>query len=131
MKYLAFKLDGVYPPWGCRSDLLLDRFSLLSLESVRQYNSCLFVFKLVNGLVDCPELLLQLNFSVPRSNSRAENNNCFYLPKARTNIMVKSPMFTVCKDYNSVDTHLEIYSSKISIFKTDLKRLLLDRCEDN
>lgn len=119
MKYMAYKLDEIYPEQGIDNNTLLTRFSLLSLENRRTYYSCVFVYKLVNHMVDCPELLAQLNFHIPRINSR--NETCFYLSTPRTNIMAKSPIYSMCNKFNQYCSTTDIYFHSISIFKNNIK----------
>ena len=65
LKFIAYKIDRVYPQRGTDHNALLNRFDFLSLKHDRECSTLVFLFKLGNGLVDCPELLEQLNFHIP------------------------------------------------------------------
>lgn len=55
-----------YDYLGVPVEELEQRFNLQPLDLRRLFNDLLFVFKLVNGTLDCPDLLHQINFLVPR-----------------------------------------------------------------
>lgn len=122
MKYIAYKLDGAYPEQGTDNNTLLARFELLSLDNRRTYNSCLFAYKLVNHLIDCPELLAQLNFRIPQQNTR--NELCFYPPTPRLNTMIKSPIYSMCNNFNQFCSTSDIFHQSISKFKKVIKSQL-------
>ncbi|XP_044761984.1 uncharacterized protein LOC123319186 [Coccinella septempunctata] len=124
MKYLSFKVTGVYPLRGTENTILLRRFHLLSLEDRRTYYACIFVYKLVNYLVDSPGLLSQLNFHVPRVNSRF--GQCFYLATPRTNALRRSPLFSMCNRFNLCCRNMDANSVGLSRFRRELKALLFE-----
>lgn len=107
LKYLSFKQDGAYPAIGFSQEALLNRFSLTSLESRRELFSVSFLHKLCHGKLDCAELVGSLNFHVPRPASRQEQ--CFYLPTPRTNILKYSPLYNICSYYNNRQNDLDIF----------------------
>ena len=98
LKFLAFKTDGTYPPIGFSNQALLDRFTISSLAARREYTSLTFLVKLVNKVIDCPAVLSQLNFNIPRESSR--QGHTFYLPTPRTNVLKFSPVYNMCDTYN-------------------------------
>ena len=53
LKFLALKLDGVFPQQGTEQSALLSRFDIPSLEFRRKYSSLRFLFKLCNNQIDC------------------------------------------------------------------------------
>lgn len=69
----------------------LERLNFTSLRFQRDLFAVKFLYRLLHDAIDCPNLLRQLNFSVLRVSSRL--STIFYCPKARTNIMLKSPIY--------------------------------------
>ena len=72
-------------------ELLVDRRNLASLS---------FLYKLINGQIDCPYLMSKLNLTVPRIGSRSES--FFYTAFCRTNVLSKSPVVHMCAVYNKI-----------------------------
>lgn len=100
LKYLAFRLDGEYPPQGIDEQVLLNRLNVMSLYDRRLIDMCIFVYNLINNRIRCPWLLGELNFVVPRLASR--NSPYFYLGRANTNVLYTTPIHKICSAYNSV-----------------------------
>lgn len=111
LKYLSYRVDLTYPPQGTDHDLLLNRFDLLSLSTRRVNLSLTFLHKLLHGHIDCPELLSEINFAVPRLSSR--HPMTFKLNSARTNLMLRSPINTMCTNYNNLDRNCDINACDI------------------
>lgn len=111
LKYLNFKVDGIYPPTGFDHQLLLDKFKTLSFENRRSMHSVIFLFKVINNAFDCPEILQQINFNVPRIESRSSKT--FYLETPHTRLLQSSPLYRMCMNYESVQDRLDIFSCKI------------------
>ncbi|CAH2004997.1 unnamed protein product [Acanthoscelides obtectus] len=82
---------------------------MVSLEQRRFLLSCCFVPKLLSNQIDCREILLNLNFTVPRLNSR--NYIMFYLLEASTNKMLKC--FNEVSHLFDFDIRKHIYKRKI------------------
>ncbi|KAH0811670.1 hypothetical protein GEV33_011121 [Tenebrio molitor] len=55
-------LTGSYPPRGYSNDLLLGLLGMSPLLSRRAEHSVVFLFKLIQGLIDCSDLLSQVTF---------------------------------------------------------------------
>ena len=106
LKYLSFKEDNVYPERGINNELLLQRFNIESLQKRRDMQAVILLFKIINGTTTCPSLLEQFNFLIPRISARA--STCFYLPAARTNTMLMSPVHKMCSKYNRIASHCDL-----------------------
>lgn len=128
LKYLAFKMDGVYPVRGTPQNLLLSRFKLLSLRDCTSVSSQVFLHKLINNQVDAPELLEQLNFYVPPVNTR---RHCqFYLEVSNTNLARKAPLYRSCSWFNDTlinanNIEFDLFSQGLNSFKANLTRNLI------
>lgn len=111
LKFLCFRIDGRYPERGYNNISLLNRFNINSLNFRRNFYSIKFLHMLLNNNVDSPNILGQLNFLVPRLNNR--RTNTFYNPSAHTNILLKSPIHTMCFNYNSICNVCDIFNCTI------------------
>lgn len=78
-------------------DKKLNYFKISSLISRRQRNGLLFLFKLIHSLIDCPELLMQINLN---TNHRIRNPLTFTVPSAKNNVSFNNPLFVMCRSYN-------------------------------
>src|SRR5699024_5193811 len=70
VKYLWFKLDGVYSPRGFPNTVLLKRFDMIPLAYRRAVLILIFLHKLINYKIDAEELLYRVRFRVARIASR-------------------------------------------------------------
>lgn len=100
-------MEGVYPERGTDYCILLERYNYDSLGKRRVYSSLVFLHKLLRGGVDCPDLLSQINFSVPRINAR--QSLTFSCERARTNVMLRSPVNFMCSNYNKICRDCNIF----------------------
>lgn len=112
LKYLAFKEDGVYPPRGCDHSQLLLRFNLSSLMTRRKVQSLKLLYGLTHNTADCPFLLGELRFRVPRPESRLAS--AFYLSAARSNIIMQCPIYFMCTVFNSLSHHCDIHADTLN-----------------
>lgn len=94
LKFCCYKEDGVYPPIGLPNSDLLDRFSLDSLQMRREKSQIIYLYKLLNNMVDCPQILSMLNFHVPRPSVREKPT--FHLDTPRTNVKKFSLLYGMC-----------------------------------
>lgn len=115
LKFLSFKIDGQYPHIGIPQQNLLNRFSVLSLHDRRKTQSLIFLNKLINNKIDCPQLLEQLNFYIPRVEARLCST--FYLATPRTNLLKFSPLFFMCENCNNLQDRVDIFSGNYSTLK--------------
>jgi phosphopantetheine adenylyltransferase len=68
-----------------------------SLLSRRAEHSVVFLFNLIQGLVDCSDLLSQVTFKVNRPACRTKNT--FFLPTRRTNTGLSSSVVRMMINY--------------------------------
>lgn len=113
LKFLTFKLEGVYPPRGTDYPLLLQSHNMQSLTARRDFHAARFVWKLVNNKIDSPLLLSQLNFSIPRASSRYVVT--FALPTPRTNALLHSPIYNMSRIANNL--YGDIFNDTINHFQ--------------
>lgn len=115
LKFLSFKMDGIYPPVGVRTGTLQTRHCVNNLSARRDCHLLIFLFKIMNNNISDPNLLLKLQFNTPRVASRAVNT--FYLTTPRTNILKFSPLYRMCSICNHVSYQLDIFHCRISAIK--------------
>lgn len=70
LKYICFKEDGNYPLRNVDHLLLLNRFHVIALELRRIYLAVAFLYKLIHYNIDCECLLANIQFLIPRLESR-------------------------------------------------------------
>lgn len=123
VKLLYLKAHKQYPSRGISQDLLLNEFNVESLMSRRIVNDIGFLFKIMSGKIDCPELLSQICINVPRVNLR--ENLTFVQQKCRTNIGINSPINRMCKHFNIYCKDCDIYSDNLNKIINSVKVKML------
>lgn len=116
LKYLNFRLTGIYPCIGYPHNQLLAEHCFESLSVRRQRALLLFLHKLVTDGVHCDYIRSQLQYGFPRSASRHPLH--FYLPTPRTNKLKYSPLYRLCDVYNKVCHQIDIYSCTVASIRT-------------
>ena len=122
LKYMFFKCNGYYPERGFSHNTLLSSSSVDPLCIRRNTFALSFLFKLLHNEIDCSHLLNQINFNIPRLGGR--QHPIFYCSACHTNVMKKSPVYTMCTLFNSIcdacdincDTRETIISTYLSRF---------------
>ena len=116
LRFAAYKC-GIRMENYHRSDMLT-RLNLCSLEQRRlTYDMC-YVFKLINGLIDCPQLVSLVQLNVPsRSLRRVE---LFSIPFHSTNYGMHSPVERTLRVFNTYKDQLTIFGCTPSGFKSRL-----------
>jgi hypothetical protein len=79
-------------------DPVLKRLGLTILADRRVSANKVFLRNLINGSIDCPVLLSQLNFKIPTFHSRATYP--FFIPLCTTNYSRNRPMFRMMRIAN-------------------------------
>ena len=107
LKHLCFKVDRCHPPRGLPQSLYLARFQLQSLHLRRFLSGITFLYKLLHGSIDCPSLLSLIYFKVPRLFNRGYLT-LTYSKIPKTNILVKSPIYSILQHYNRIGSSVDI-----------------------
>ena len=121
LKYLSFKVDGVYPQRGVDYELLLRRFDFESLKFRRFLASLACLFKLVHGIIDSPNMLSLINFNVPQFNNR--QSMVFYNTRPRTNLLLKSPIYKMCTNFNLICESCDLFFDSLNNIKRSARDL--------
>ena len=96
-----------------------------TLESARVRSGILFLYKIINYYIDCSQLLQEINISVPSRFLRNVNNNYFFIPIIKNNILLRSPIHRISLDYNDNSNLLDIYNVSLSNIFGLSKKLLI------
>lgn len=115
LKYLSFRVDGVYPPVGFPHSELLARHKVETMQDRKIRSQIIFLYKLLRNDIDCTTLLEQINFTVPRLESRTQST--FYLPRSRTNINKFSPLHDMCTNYNERSNRVDLFNCSVAQLK--------------
>lgn len=110
-------------------DTLLNEFDLISLRGRRLISASLFLYKLLNNLIDCPYLLSKIPFYTPRIAAR--NHNYFYLPNVRINVGYFSPIIKMCYYYNKFHIYVDLFGISPNSYKirlVDIWKTRLSNC---
>lgn len=84
------------PSYESRCALL----NLKTLSSRSAYLACSFVANLLNGSIDCPNLLERITFNVPIRNLRSVNS--FYISFSKSNYAKFAPLMRTLAELNNV-----------------------------
>lgn len=84
----------------------------------------MFLFKLIHGHIDAPEILERLRLSVPRPGSRLHNRETFALPLSRTNLGLHSPIYRMCSSYNGIRHSFDIFFGSATSAKRKIEKCL-------
>lgn len=104
MRFYAFKSNYSY-----KNTVEIASFvGLRSLKTRRLVHDVTFMYKILNGGIDCPELLQKVGLKVPSFNSRF--NPPFSIPHSNKNYIINSPMCrlpTSCNLLHNVDFYFD------------------------
>lgn len=123
VKFLAFKIDGVFPPRGTEQRILLQRFQLPSLINRRNYLLTVFLLKILKTQIDCSDLLAQIHFYTPPRPTRSPP--VFYLPTPTTNFLIKTPIYRAMNLFNIICRNIDVHELKTDQLMKILKRHFL------
>ena len=100
---------------------VLVRLNMQTLEYRRRRASILFLYRLLNGDIDCVGLLSLVNFSTTR---RIRKNDLFYISAHTTDYANHNPLIQMCRLYNTLN--LDPFKYKFNQFKRYMSTLDLD-----
>jgi hypothetical protein len=86
LRFYAYKTMGL----NQNMDMIANFAGLKSLKTKRLVFDATFVYKILNGKIDCPELLQQIDLKVPSFNSK--HNPSFATQQSKTNYFSNGPM---------------------------------------
>lgn len=95
--------------------LLRNQFNLLSLVTRRKIFDSVFLKKLLNGIVDCPEILREIHLHVPR---RTRSLDTFERLHYNTTYQQRSTLPRLLSLGNEVGTSVDLFSSSVASFRS-------------
>lgn len=107
----------------------LAHFRFVSLTERRWTADQVMLFKIVRGYINCPHLLSQIGFLVPRSSKRLDGVHPFAVNGYRTNIGFHSSIPRICRDHNKLftDTKIDILDGTLQRYKKQLLKYLYQK----
>lgn len=114
-----FKISAGSYKEGCR------KHNLMTLEERRSMMDMCFLYDLLRGNLDSPELLSALNFSTPRRRSR--HTSLLNVPMHFTNYTANSIIVRISRDYNKTFSDIDPFECTKSVFKKRLKNFIFSR----
>ncbi|XP_046683422.1 uncharacterized protein LOC124369458 [Homalodisca vitripennis] len=94
---------------------------LPALETRRFYHDAIFLFRLVNSTVDCPELLERICFRVPAG---TRSQYLFARSSVSSSYLAKSTMRRIQLHGNLLPNHMYFFASSFLTFKRNLKTFI-------
>jgi hypothetical protein len=91
------------------------RYNITSLENRRTITDMTFLYKIVNNITDCTDLLNKICFNVPNKNTRKINT--FRPPSCTTNYSQNSYIYRTCTNYNAYFNSVDLFSNSLPVFK--------------
>ena len=98
VKYFCYKFKIQYD--AINYENLCQQIGLPPLYKRRIFLDMVTLYKIVNCIFDCPELLSTINLRIPTFDSR--NKQLFHIPNARTNVRKNSPEIRIMNNYNEL-----------------------------
>ena len=99
-------------------------YGLHSLSARRRIADQVFLFKIINGCVDCPELTALINYRVPRITAR--HSQTFYLTRFDTSYAGNGFVRRSCGEYNNVFQNVDIFQLPLPQFRTGVARAVMN-----
>lgn len=115
-RYLAFKLK--IPSHEINYNTLMTNYNIPNLKSRREQADLIFLQKLINYKIDCPELLCLLNFKVPKYNTR--NNFTFPIEHYQHNFLKNNGISRIQSTSNKF-SDIDLFFHSTSFIKTYFK----------
>lgn len=119
LRHIAYKLH--IPSDKINYEYLSLLLGISSLEQRRRNYDLCFLFKLLNGLIDCSELLAEINFHVPLRPTRQAN--LFSVGYHRTNYGYFCPISRMCREANELPMCFDFFNMSFAAFKSGVNRL--------
>uniref|UniRef100_A0A8D8YH58 Reverse transcriptase domain-containing protein n=1 Tax=Cacopsylla melanoneura TaxID=428564 RepID=A0A8D8YH58_9HEMI len=122
LRSLSFKDQSIEDNHNYK--VILSKYEMNTLQHRRDVFDILFIVKLIQGQIQCPELLEQLTFRFNKKGTR--NNDLFALKTYKTNISRTSPLnrsMELCNIISKSPHNIDIFSESYSSIKTYLLSL--------
>ena len=118
LRFLRFKESGIYS-YTISTSLLRKNFKFFSLEARREQSDVIFLFKILNGIVDMPYFLSKIYFNTQQRTLRGRPLFCESF--SRTNIGRNAPLNRMLSFYNMRYATCELFSISLNAFRTSVR----------
>ncbi|XP_043481775.1 uncharacterized protein LOC122510891 isoform X1 [Leptopilina heterotoma] len=126
LRFLAYKANVNHDFYSHEYGMLRSHFRIQDLSTRFLYSDLLFLYKTVNGIFICPELLELINFYIPSRNLRRVSG-LFKLGYHRTEYGENSPIHRICKAANLLaNNNLDFFTTPMSKFVRNLKLAIFE-----
>lgn len=120
-KYIAL-VEGIQNKFIRRLKLRFKNYDMNSIQSLasrRNLRDQIFLYKIINNLIDSPYLLSKIIFKCPRSNARQKHT--FYVPLCRTNYVKNNFIVRATTEYNKKFIQFDIFHEKLTKYRRLLR----------
>ena len=90
------------------------KYNMVSLRDRREHRDQMFLFKIINSMIESPYLLSSIIFKCPRANAR--HKKLFAPPFCKTNYAKNRFIVRACNKYNESYSNVDIFSVKYNAF---------------
>jgi hypothetical protein len=121
IKALEYRVGGNYVDYA--SSAARHNFQTLSFR--RSSADLCFLFKIINNLIDAPDMLCNIGFRVPRRTERScRSKSLFSIAKSRTKHAQNSYIKRACKLFNEKCMNADLFGSSLATFKKQVYSLI-------
>jgi hypothetical protein len=116
---------GYYPYYYMYPSLFVfGCLNITTLEKRRREYLCRHFFKLITGIINNPQVLMELNLYVPDDYSRSRSHVLFYIHRGRTNVVRNSPINRAMLLMNRMSDDIDIFNVTYQFFCDRLECLV-------
>uniref|UniRef100_A0A8D8Z4X9 Uncharacterized protein n=1 Tax=Cacopsylla melanoneura TaxID=428564 RepID=A0A8D8Z4X9_9HEMI len=126
-KFLRFLRFKDYSNRQIANNDLLKKYDLLPLKHRRQIIDIVFVYKVLNFLIDCPDVLQNINLRTNISHTR--NRDTFTVKRYNTNIGGNSPLnrsLKLCNIIGNPPYNIDLFNESLQTLKQKLAMLFVE-----
>jgi hypothetical protein len=124
LRYLYFKKFNVSCPRGFSTSELRNLFGVLSIQNRYNFISLVFLFKILNNLIDIPDVMQNLSFYVPYR-SRPRLFNLFAIPRFNTDHQSNSYFIRSIRLFNLLNPILDPFVDNLMQFSKKCHNALI------
>lgn len=119
-RHIAFYSPNISPkhPYENRTKF----FKMISLLKRRKILDLCFLHKLINGTIDCKQIVEKVGIAVPCRLPRYKIKKIFHVPRCRSNLALNSPILRLCREFNALNNviDIDIFNDTYSLFRKKL-----------
>ena len=101
----------------------MSRFGVRSLEHRRRISDLSFLYRILNGLIDNPDVIVLVNFNIPARCTR--QTPLFRSPNYSSWVGHADPFHRICGIANQLHEGIDLFADTFSGFKISTRRALI------